>query len=109
VVGLWVPVGVEQAGDLGPVQAAAAVERLDEAAGLGTDLGGRGEDVAACGPEVQVVAGQAAVVLGRAGEVGVHSAGGGPHIGGGAVEQSGALEPGEGGVAVPGRAVLVDV
>jgi hypothetical protein len=39
----------------------------------------------------------------------VHPAGRGPYVGGGAVDQSGAAEPAEGGVAVTGLAVLVDV
>src|SRR6266568_7434425 len=52
---------------------------------------------------------RASVVLAGAGEVGVHPAGRGPHVGGGAVGQADAAEPGEGGVAVPGGAVLVDV
>ena len=86
-----------------------AAELLDELVGLAVDLGGRGEDVAALGAEVQVVAGQAAVVLAGAGEVGVHPAGRGPHVGCRAVDQAGALERGEGGVAVSGGAVLVDV
>ena len=107
--GCWCRSGSRRRGDCGPVQAAVAVELLDEPVGLAVDLGGRGQDVAALGAEVQVVAGQAAVVLVCAGEVGVHPAGRGPHVGGGAVGQAGALEPGEGGVAVSGGAVLVDV
>ena len=106
---LLVPLGFQESGDRGPVQAAVAVEFLDEPVGLAVDLGGRGEDVAALGAEVQVVAGQAAVVLVGAGEVGVHPAGRGPHVGGRAVDQARALERGEGGVAVSGFAVLVDV
>ena len=86
-----------------------AAGSADQPVGLAADLGGRGQDVAAVGAEVEVVAGQAAIVLVRAGEVGVHPAGRGPYVGGGAVDQSGALEPGEGGVAVSGLAVLVDV
>ena len=101
--------GVPEAGDCIPVQAAAAAGPGDEVVGLAVHLGGRGHDVAACGAEVQVVAGQAAIVLVCAGEVGVHSAGRGPYVGGGAVGQSGAAEPGEGGEAVSGGAVLVDV
>ena len=62
---LLVPLGFQESGDRGPVQAAAAAEFLDEPVGLAVDLGGRGEDVAALGAEVQVVAGQAAVVLVR--------------------------------------------
>ena len=79
---LLVPLGFQEPGDRGPVQAAVAAELLDEPVGVAVDLGGRGEDVAALGAEVQVVAGQAAVVLVRAGEVGVHPAGRGPHVGG---------------------------
>jgi len=56
-----------------------------------------------------VVAGEAATVLVGSGEVGVHSAGRGPYVGGGAVEQPGRAELGEGGEAVAGGAVLVDV
>ena len=82
---------------------------LDEVVGPAADAGGRGQDVAACGAEVEVVAGQAAVVLAGAGEVGVHPAGRGPYVGCRAGDQAGGLEAGEGGVAVPGRAVLVDV
>ena len=60
---LLVPLGFQESGDRGPVQAAVAAEFLDEPVGVAVDLGGRGEDVAALGAEVQVVAGQAAVVL----------------------------------------------
>ena len=81
----------------------------DELVGLAADLGGRGQDVAAAGAEVQVVAGQVAVALVRAGEVGVQAAAGGADVGGRAVQQAGLAELGEGGVPVPGRAVLVDV
>ena len=62
---LLVPLGFQERGDCGPVQAAVAAELLDEPVGLAVYLGGRGEDVAALGAEVQVVAGQAAVVLVR--------------------------------------------
>ena len=56
---LLVPLGFQESGDCGPVQAAVAAGFLDETVGLAGDLGGRGEDVAALGAEVQVVAGQA--------------------------------------------------
>ena len=56
-----------------------------------------------------MVRGQVAAALGGAGEVGVQAAAGGAHVGGRAVEQPGPAEPAEGGVAVPGGAVLVDV
>src|SRR6266851_4610531 len=78
---LLVPLGFQESGDCGPVQAAVAAGFLDEPVGFAVDLGGRCEDVAAVGAEVQVVAGQAAVVLVCAGEVGVHPAGRGPHVG----------------------------
>src|SRR5208282_2814987 len=103
------PLGFQKPGDGVPVQGPATAELLDEPIRVAFYLGGRGQDVAALGAEVQVVAGQAAIVLVCAGEVGVHPASRGPHIGGRAVDQARALEPGEGGVAVSGRTVLVDV
>ena len=72
---LLVPLGFQEPGDCGPVQAAVAAEPLDEPVGLSADLGRRGENVAALGAEVEVVAGQAAVALAGAGEAGVHPAG----------------------------------
>ena len=104
-----VPLGFQKPGNRVPVETAATAEPVDKPVGLAVYLGGRGHDVPACGPEVQVVAGQMAVVLVRAGEVQVHPAGRGPYVGGGAVGQSGAAERGEGGEAVSGRAVLIDV
>ena len=104
-----VALGFEQAGDLGPVQAAGGVLVADDLVGPAADLGRRGEDVAAVGAEVQVVAGQLAAPLVAAGEVGVQPAAGGGDERGRAVDQPGALEPVERGEPVPGRAVLVDV
>src|SRR5207244_5388591 len=49
--------GFEQAGDLGPVEAAGGVPLADDPVGPAADLGGWGDDVAALGAEVQVVAG----------------------------------------------------
>ena len=99
----------QQGGDGGPVQAAVGVHRADEVVGLAVDPGGRGQDVAAAGAEVQVVGGQVAVALVRAAEVGVQPAAGCADVRGRAVEQAGLAELGERGVAVAGRAVLVDV
>src|SRR5690348_2783024 len=48
-----VPFGLEQAGDLVPVQVAGLVPVADDLVGLAADLGGRGEDVTAPGAEVQ--------------------------------------------------------
>ncbi len=48
-------------------------------------------------------------MLGGAGEVGVQAAAGGAHVDCRAVEQPGLLELAEGGVAVAGRAVVIDV
>ena len=53
--------------------------------------------------------GQVAAVLGGAGEVGVQAAAGAAHVDCRAVEQPGLAELAEGGVAVAGRAVVVDV
>src|SRR5712691_5512084 len=101
--------GVQELGDGGPVQAGVAAGLADELVGMAVYLGGRGQDVAALGAEVQVVRGQVGVALVGAGEVGVQAAAGGAHVDGGAVQQPGILEPTEGRVAVPGRAVVVDV
>ena len=76
---------------------------------MAVDLGGRGQDVAAGGAEVHVVRGQVAAALGGAGEVDVQAAAGGADVAVRAFEQPGAVEPAEGGVPVPGRAVDVDV
>src|SRR6266704_5739034 len=88
---LVVGFGLQEAGDGGPVQAAAATWLPDELVGPAVDLGGRGQDVAACRAEVQVVSGQVAVALVRAGEVGVQAAAGGAHVGGRAVQQPGVV------------------
>src|SRR6266700_540136 len=106
---LVVGFGLQEAGDGGPVQAAAATCLTDELVGLAVDAGGLGQDVAACRAEVQVVSGQVAVALVGAGEVGVQAAAGGAHVGGRAIEQPGVFEPAEGRVSVPGRTVVVDV
>src|SRR6185437_15656120 len=53
--------------------------------------------------------GQVPAVLGGAGEVGVQAAAGGADVGRHAVQQPGRPDPVQGGEAVPGRAVLVDV
>ena len=78
--------GVQEGGNGGPVQVAAAAGLGDELVRAAADLGGRGQDVAACGAEVQVVRGQVAVALVGAGEVGVQAAAGGAHVDGGAVQ-----------------------
>jgi hypothetical protein len=79
--------GFEQAGYLGPVQAAGLVPVADDLVGLAADLGGRGDDVAAAGTEVQVVAGQLAAALAAAGEVGVQPAARGGDDRAGAVDE----------------------
>src|SRR6266567_2010746 len=92
---LVVGFGLQEPGDGGPVQAAAAGCLPDELVGLAVDAGGRGQDVAACRAEVQVVGLQVAV--------------GGAHIGGRGVQQPGVFEPAERRVTVASRAVVVDV
>ena len=89
--------------------AAVGAQRPDVVVGLAVGPGGRGQDVAAGGAEVQVAAGQVAVALRRSGEVGVQPAAGGADVGGRAVEQPGLGQAGECGVAVAGRAVIIDV
>jgi hypothetical protein len=100
---------LQQTGNRGPVQAAAAVSLFDELIGLAVDLGGRGQDVAACRAEVQMVRWQVAVALVGTGEVGVQAAAGSADVDGRAVQQAGGAEPTECRVPVPGRAVVVDV
>jgi hypothetical protein len=100
---------VQEGGDGGPVQGTGLAGGGQDPVGMAADRRRRGQDVPAGRPEVQVMSGQVAAALGGAGEVGVQAPAGGAHVGCGAVEQPGLLELAEGGVAVAGLAVLVDV